>query len=46
MVHGIKTKDQSGNNTRIEFKNIKRDAVIPESVFSPAIPEGTEVFNY
>ena len=46
MVHGIKTKDQSGNNTRIEFKNIKRDAVISDAAFSPEIPEGTEVFNY
>lgn len=46
MVHGIITKDQSGNNTKVEFKNIKKDAVIADDVFSHVVPEGTEVFNY
>jgi len=46
MVKGIKTKDQSGNNTNIELKKIQRDADISDSVFQPEIPEGTEIFEY
>ncbi|ADD69091.1 outer membrane lipoprotein carrier protein LolA [Denitrovibrio acetiphilus DSM 12809] len=45
-VKGISTKDQNGNNTSVEFKNIKKDIAIPSSVFKPVIPEETEVFRY
>jgi len=46
LVKGIKTVDQSGNNTTIEMKNIASDKAIPADIFEPVIPEGTEVFEY
>jgi outer membrane lipoprotein carrier protein len=46
IISGIITKDQNGNNTRVELKNIRLDADIPESIFSPEVPKGTEVFRY
>jgi len=46
VIKGIKTKDQSGNNTDIKFENIKIDKSIDPAVFSPEIPENTEIFEY
>lgn len=45
QITGLTTKDQNGNNTSIMFTNIKIDPDIPDSVFTPAIPKGTQVFN-
>jgi len=46
MVTGIKTKDQNGNNTSIELKNIVSGEKLDAKIFEPEIPEGTEVFQY
>ncbi|PLX69243.1 MAG: hypothetical protein C0602_07450 [Denitrovibrio sp.] len=46
IVTGILTKDQNGNNTDIELNNIKIDKSIDPKIFDPAVPEGTEVFEY
>lgn len=46
LVTGISTKDQSGNNTRIVFKNIVRDKTIAKEVFEPSLPADTEIFEY
>lgn len=45
-VTGIITKDQNGNNTVINLKNIEIDKEIAPSVFEPEIPEDTEIFRY
>lgn len=45
QITALSTKDQNGNNTTIIFSNIKIDPSIPDSVFTPDIPKGTQVFN-
>lgn len=45
QITAISTKDQNGNNTTILFTNIKIDPEIPDSIFSPSIPKGTQIFN-
>lgn len=46
IVRGIKTRDQNGNNTRIELTDITTNKPVDKKVFKPEIPEGTEVFRY
>lgn len=46
VVAGIRTKDQNGNNTNIELKNISIDKELPKRVFAPEVPVGTEIFYY
>ena len=46
VITRIVTKDQNGNNTNIELKNISLDKALDAKLFTPEIPEGTEVFRY
>ncbi|WP_022850537.1 LolA family protein [Limisalsivibrio acetivorans] len=45
-VLGIVSEDNAGNKTSVSFKNIKTNKPLPEGVFTPEIPEGTEIFEY
>lgn len=45
LITGIQTRDQNGNNTSIMLTNIKANPEISDSVFSPAVPAGTQIFN-
>ncbi|MCD8554580.1 outer membrane lipoprotein chaperone LolA [Seleniivibrio sp.] len=45
VVTGITTKDQNGNNTSILLTNIKTDPDIADSIFNPAVPKDTQIFN-
>ncbi|PLX66739.1 MAG: hypothetical protein C0603_11090 [Denitrovibrio sp.] len=46
LVKGIRTKDQNGNNTRIEMSNVVSGEKLRDDIFDPEIPEGTEIFEY
>jgi len=46
VVTEIKTKDQSGNNTRVILTKIVTDRAVDKKVFLPEIPENTEIFEY
>jgi len=45
IISGISTRDQNGNNTRIELDGIVVNEEIADKTFSPQVPADTEIFS-
>jgi outer membrane lipoprotein carrier protein len=45
-ISKVTSKDPAGNGTEVTFSNVQVNVPIEEKVFEPAVPEGTEVFEY
>lgn len=46
VILKVISEDPTGNKTEVNFSNIQLDLELDKNIFSPKIPEGTEIFEY